>query len=972
MSAPARATLDTLLAQGQITAEQHRQLCAALAPATQADVGGSGAIAQGERAQALGERALAVAPGNQGTVIKDDSVHIHLGGAASTAASALRRDYLRRIWQQCENLSVLAGGDARNPVRLGAVYTALMTGRRDEPEAGADERLGASMRTEPAPRLSAVAVLDLERRLVLLGGPGSGKSTFINYVAQCMAGELLGEYAPALAPRLADLKAPLPPEDDGTPEPEHPGPDDTRREPTPQRWRHPPLLPVLVVLRDLAAQLPAPGTPVDAGEVWRYVCKGLDAAALADFAPHLKAELHEHGGLVMFDGLDEVPEAHTRRQQIQKVVGDFAATFSQCRVLVTSRTYAYQQQDWKLPGFAEAPLAPFGIGQIRAFVRAWYRHMVQLRPALADAEGRAARLLLQVEHHPRIRELAERPLLLTLLARLQTDNQGDLPSRREQLYFDAVKLLLNDWEREKLRRNPDGTVAVDEPSLTEWLSVGPEEIRSELNRLAFEAHRDQPELEGTADLRQEQVVAALLRACAGRADARPLRLQEYLRDRAGILVEHGVGMFQFPHRSFQEYLAACWLANDDFPDQLARLARSNPTRWREVTRLAAAHAARGNSGLPTWALVEALCDRPAPAAEAMAGVETAQAWGALLAGEVLVASGEHEKDVPRLREKLKRMRRWQLALLTRGSRHLPVAECALAGRQLDALGDPRIEVTTLDEMPFCIVPAGLFMMGEGDEPAEYGPLHRVDLPYAYAIARWPVSTAQWREFVAASGHAVRDPQSLEGPGNGPANCVTWREAIAFCRFMTARWKQALPPGWVVTLPSEGEWEKAARGGLRVPAAPQSTGVAEVASGLQTAAAMHDNASPQRQFPWGDGFDGEPVNIDEHGIGAPSALGLGASVPGPYGCEDLAGNVWEWTRSVWGEDVMEPACRYPFVAEQADRESTDVDERRFMSVRGGCWVGTRRYVRCAQRGGDRPGLRGGLLGFRVVLRSPPVS
>ena len=160
---------------------------------------------------------------------------------------------------------------------------------------------------------------------------------------------------------------------------------------------------------------------------------------------------------------------------------------------------------------------------------------------------------------------------------MQTEGGGTLPEKREELYDKAVEMLLNKWESMKLRVHEDGTKEIG-PSLAEWLNAGRDDIRKQLNRLAFEAHRDQPQLTGTADIRQGELIGALLNASASRADVKVVRLDEYLRDRAGILAAHGAGMYQFPHRTFQEYLAACYLTDDDFPEKLAELARNDPNR----------------------------------------------------------------------------------------------------------------------------------------------------------------------------------------------------------------------------------------------------------------------------------------------------------------------------------------------------------------------------------------------------------
>ncbi|MGH8472340.1 MAG: NACHT domain-containing protein, partial [Gammaproteobacteria bacterium] len=403
--------LQRLRAEGMLSQDTFDAAVAGL----KAQLAGSGAIAQGQDALAVGAGGMAVGGDNYGNL--NTGVIIQLGTKPGASKEDLRRAYLARILAQANQLLLFAGDSANAQVRLSSVYTALLTERsegdaaveRTARDAGASPERGAA-------RLSALDILNAERKLVLLGGPGSGKSTFANFVALCMAGEMLG----ATAINLKTLTSPIPPE-----------PASHDKKPKPQRWDWGALLPVHVVLRDLASQLPPPGTPVNAEAVWRFICGRLKQAALEDFAPYLQRELLDRGGLVLLDGLDEVPDALLRREQIKQAVQDFVATFYKCRFLVTSRTYAYQRQDWKLDSFAEVGLLRFTAGQIQTFVDAWYAHMVELfRLTGNDARDRADLLKGEVARNERIRALAERPLLLTLIAQLQTEGGGALTEKR--------------------------------------------------------------------------------------------------------------------------------------------------------------------------------------------------------------------------------------------------------------------------------------------------------------------------------------------------------------------------------------------------------------------------------------------------------------------------------------------------------------------------------------------------------------
>ncbi|MCP4319553.1 MAG: hypothetical protein GY789_27105, partial [Hyphomicrobiales bacterium] len=231
-----------------------------------------------------------------------------------------------------------------------------------------------------------------------------------------------------------------------------------------------------------------------------------------------------------------------------------------------------------MPGFSETLLAPFSKGQVNNFIDHWYDHTANIRGTdRDDARGKAEQLKCAVRGSDRLRALAERPLLLTLMASLHAWRGGTLPERREELYADTVNLLLDLWVNPKTVCEADRTVRVLQPSIGEWLKVDRGKVRTLLNRLAFRAHMSQPEVTGTADIQESELVTGLM-ALSNNPEVNPSKLVEFLIDRAGILLPRGVGIYTFPHRTFQEYLAACHLTDADFPEETAKLVRKEPNR----------------------------------------------------------------------------------------------------------------------------------------------------------------------------------------------------------------------------------------------------------------------------------------------------------------------------------------------------------------------------------------------------------
>ncbi|MFN8473874.1 MAG: SUMF1/EgtB/PvdO family nonheme iron enzyme [Anaerolineae bacterium] len=819
-------------------------------------------------------------------------------------------------------------------LELAAVYTALDTLRLEERRRTLSSQTVEQMELPfLSERQSVLAFVNDAKYAALLGDPGSGKTTFANFLALCLAGEILGEDRANLA-RLGDA------------------------------WKQDALLPVRVVLRQFAAHLPAP-PDASASLLWDYIIRRL-GPGLDGFAPLLRKHLVQHGGLLILDGLDEVPEAHHRREIVKGAVLDFKRQFPKVRILLTSRTYAYQNRLWRLPGFDEAVLAPFTPEQVDLFVNNWYAHMAQVRPNLSsdEAQGRAERLKETIHRESHLAELAERPLLLTLMASLHAWRGGALPEDREQLYDESVELLLDVWERPKEVVDSEGSTILQTESLAEWLRAPQADVRQALEALAFRAHRDQPQRTGAADIGEDALAGALLKVAKGR-DLTLDRIIDYILDRTGLLVNLGEGIYSFPHRTFQEYLAARHLSETDFPGRLVELVRADPERWREVMLLAGAKVKRGTP-FAAWALVDALCF-----GECGDGAGDADWYAALLAGQLLVETGMHKAaGTPATAAKVARVRGWLTRLVREG--HLPPVDRAAAGRALGWLGDERPGVSIIvrngaqiPDIDWIAIEPGPFIMGNDHPLADWA--KHMETPQftcqlitrPYRISRYPVTVMQYQAFVDADGYqnaqywslaeaagVWRDKHTLRrvpylvedriewkeewadqplsygvlySAPNQPRVGVTWYEAAAFCAWLS----EVL--GKQVRLPTEAEWERAAR---------------------------HTDG---RAYPWGNDFNPQRCNMGDTGIGAPSTVGIFPNGASACGVHDMAGNVWEWCSTKWLDS-------YDSYETRVDDSMTGSEDR---VVRGSAFDLRGEFVECAFRLGISSVGRSSNQGFRVV-------
>ena len=238
----------------------------------------------------------------------------------------------------------------------------------------------------------------------------------------------------------------------------------------------------------------------------------------------------------------------------------------------------------------------------------------------------------------------------------------------------------------------------------------------------------------------------------------------------------------------------------------------------------------------------------------------------------------------------------------------------VSGSHLQIRGN-RLTVTlaTGIDLAFVRIPAGEFLMGTGAFGGFFidnGPQHKVDLPQ-YWIGKAPVTNIQYRTFVKATGYLAPDywghgkiPKGME---EHPVTEVAWDDARAFCQ-----WASKLIGASIlletIHLPSEAEWEKAARG------------------------------TDGREYPWGNQEPDKFLCNYDNNVGDTSAVGsYSPAGDSPYGCVDMAGNVWEWTSSSYE--------KYPFLGKDGRQDET---LRKPHAVRGGSWDKDENFMPCSSR------------------------
>jgi formylglycine-generating enzyme required for sulfatase activity len=719
--------------------------------------------------------------------------------------------------------------------------------------------------------------------MIVLGDPGSGKTTLLKYILVMLI-EGKGEEKLGL-----DSKT----------------------------------IPFFLPLRDLQ-------TPT-AESFERFVLRVCKCADYGIDENLLKEILTSGNSIVLLDGLDEVSD-ESMRQEACKWIDRARRIYSSTKFIVSSRFAGYlgKVKLEELP-VLELSIQDFTSEEIAAFLTRWYEMVrLALNPGgdaeriKKDAEEEAKSLIAEIEASGHIRRFAVNPLLLQIIALVRFDRgmAARLPERRVELYQECIDVLLAKWDMARGLK----------------VMITAQQAREILQPIALWLHekdgrRSAPRKDLEKDIRKSL-------NCIGRSDITPEALLRNIRDRSGIFMGYGTEEYGFTHLSFQEYLAAEQVRNKRKIELLAN--QYDNKWWREVTLLALSlsnpsiieefmeavinkgtlrrdlsiitDSVRDSIIKPVDVFAGAISRTDLTPQERQNAIIVLESIGGEQAIEVLrKAANSKDKTIDRASyDALQRM-------------HAAEGVAAVTEER------PARMLREKDGSELVLVSSGTFLYGSrtDDKIAETNekPQQSLYLPDFY-IGAYPVTNEQYKKFVDATGHRPPDKSDYSwggGPvwkGNSypkdkakhPVICVSWDDACEYARWAGGR------------LPSEVEWEKAARG------------------------------VDGKIYPWGNDWDKNRCNNSELKINGTTPVSAYQGGVSPYGCFDMAGNVWEWC-SDWYSDNNQ---RDP---EQSGKGPAVGSGR---VLRGGSWCDDPRGCRCACRCGDFPGTRRALAGFRVVF------
>jgi predicted NACHT family NTPase len=390
-----------------------------------------------------------------------------------------------------------------------------------DPESDDFNRLGLGrIRQKRVPGLLAV---EQHLKLMVLGKPGSGKTTFLKYVAtQCNKGEFQADK-----------------------------------------------IPIFIQLKNFAKDTRNDDSQL---RLLNYISSEFAHCGIKD--PSVtEAILNQGRALILLDGLDEVLEKDDDKvvNSIRKLVNSFRGNQFIITCRIATSKYRFSDEN-----FTEVEVADFNSEQVEIFAKKWFFAAARNDQEAAKTKAEAFFENLNLQKNKPIRDLAVTPLLLNLTC-LVFKNTGSFPSKRYQLYKEGINILLERWdkfwkiERDEVYRNFSLTVKIN-------LLIGVAKINFEKDDYFFEQSHVESliieHLKGLTSVPTDLVQLELDSKVVLKA----------IEAQHGLLVERARGIYSFSHLTFQEYFTARWFdIRTGWQDLVKHISKK---RWREVFLLA--------------------------------------------------------------------------------------------------------------------------------------------------------------------------------------------------------------------------------------------------------------------------------------------------------------------------------------------------------------------------------------------------
>lgn len=702
--------------------------------------------------------------------------------------------------------------------------------------------------------------------IIILGDPGSGKTTLLKYILVMIA-DLRAEEKLGISSETVPFFAPL-------------------------------------------HKLKDPDNETLFSFIKRVCFHGTQEISEEDFRNLLK----NGQGLILLDGLDEVADKEARLK-VCKWIDKVRKEFVRTRFIITSRFAGYLG-DSRLEGSVlELSVQDFTLDEVESFLVRWFEtvesaiHSDDPESYAEKGRDKAVELFntIKTDKFEHLRKIAVNPLLLQIIALVHRD-RGSLPQRRVELYDECVNVLLEKRDKAK--------------GLENILSA--RESRKVLQPLAFFLHEKDERRYAPLDAFIDGVRESL--ESMGKRDIDAVELIENVRDRSGIFMGYNETEYGFAHQSFQEYLTAEHIRNMDMLDLLVE--KYDNRWWREVIlqclaldnpsvierfmhKIIRTEFFKTDITILTDAIKDSIVKPVKPFEDALKeGDLSKEAKGnALMILGILKGTKDHI----------------ELSINDAVSANTEVSVVLSVGSSVSE--KQRIIRNARDDSEMVLIPAGTFLFGsrEDDKMAssDEKPQRTIHLD-DYYMDLYPVTNRQYCEFLNQekpdSGllnkwmridgsfqkekcriNQLKQSYTVDkGYENHPVIYVSWYGAEAYAKWAGKR------------LPTEQEWEKAARG------------------------------TRGQIYPWGDEFDTKRCNSGLSGMDMTSPVDRYPEGISPYGCFDMAGNVWEWTSSFYNQN------NGPYV------------------LRGGSWYfGNVDIFRCAVRYYCDPFGRNFFIGFRCA-------